>query len=124
MVNGAMRAGGTTTWTNGWLNVSAAHAAGCRAVLCCACMVCRDQLLLDQPDWDFDWFMSTQLSDYLIMSQEFMDEYNTELQQHAGSAPAEVGITLWFLPADSHMLYLSAVGPCWRGALVATVCVG
>lgn len=37
-------------------------------------VLCRDQLLVDQPDWDFEWFMATHLSDYLVMSQQFMDE--------------------------------------------------
>jgi len=37
--------------------------------------------MLDQPDWDFAAFMSTHLSDYLVMSQEFMDEYYADTQQ-------------------------------------------
>jgi hypothetical protein len=43
-----------------------------------AIALCRDQLLLDEPDWDFDWFKSTHLKDYLVMSQEFMDEFYAE----------------------------------------------
>lgn len=54
----------------------------CVLVVVCVCVcVHRDQLLLDQPDWDFDAFMSAHLADYLIMSQEFMDEYWAEQQQ-------------------------------------------
>jgi hypothetical protein len=44
------------------------------AGLCC----CRGQLLLDQPDWDYQGFMSKHLSDYLVMSQQFMAEYFAE----------------------------------------------
>lgn len=52
----------------------------CRAVAVLAClfMACRDQLLLDQPDWDYEGFMSAHLGDYLVMSQQFMAEYFAE----------------------------------------------
>eukprot|EP00879_Flechtneria_rotunda_P018383 GHRR01019282.1.p2 GENE.GHRR01019282.1~~GHRR01019282.1.p2 ORF type:complete len:151 (+),score=38.02 GHRR01019282.1:107-559(+) len=40
-----------------------------------------DQLLLDQPDWDFQAFINQHLQDYLIMSKEFMDEYYATEQQ-------------------------------------------
>jgi hypothetical protein len=36
---------------------------------------------LDQPDWDFQYFMDTHLKQYLVMSQEFMDECFAEQQQ-------------------------------------------
>lgn len=46
-------------------------------LLCCR----RDQLQLDQPDWDFQEFMSAHLPDYLVMSKEFMEEVFPEQQQ-------------------------------------------
>lgn len=75
-----MRTGGMCTFTNGWLSVSVLLLLP-RACVCVCVVVCRDQLLLDQPDWDFDGFMSTHLSDYLVMSKEFMDEFYAEQQQ-------------------------------------------
>jgi hypothetical protein len=40
----------------------------------------RDQLLLEQPDWAFDEFMSQHLAAYLVMSAEFMDEFSQQQQ--------------------------------------------
>ncbi len=48
-------------------------------------LLCRDQLLLDQPDWDFDWFLATHLSDYLVMSQQFMNECFAEAKQQSNA---------------------------------------
>lgn len=50
-------------------------------MVCMSVVCCRDQLLFDQPDWDFSEFMSQHLPDYLTMSQEFMEEYFPAAQQ-------------------------------------------
>jgi hypothetical protein len=78
MVNGAMTSGVLITWTAGLQNVSAVSAVCRVAAESFCCMACRDQLLLDQPDWDYQGFMSAHLSDYLVMSQQFMAEYFAE----------------------------------------------
>eukprot|EP00878_Enallax_costatus_P031326 GHUV01034252.1.p1 GENE.GHUV01034252.1~~GHUV01034252.1.p1 ORF type:complete len:101 (+),score=46.50 GHUV01034252.1:631-933(+) len=41
----------------------------------------RDQLLLDQCDWDYQAFVAEHLADYLIMTKEFMEECFPDQQQ-------------------------------------------
>ena len=88
MVTGAMMNGALITWASGSLNVSRLKIQPVPDWLPCCCWLaaithcaCRDQLLLDQPDWDFDAFMSSHLDDYLVMSHQFMEEYFAEQQQ-------------------------------------------
>ncbi|KAF6261215.1 Butirosin biosynthesis, BtrG-like protein [Scenedesmus sp. NREL 46B-D3] len=40
----------------------------------------KDQLLLDQPDWDFSGFMAQHLPEYLTMTKLFMQECFPEQQ--------------------------------------------
>jgi hypothetical protein len=40
----------------------------------------RDQLLFEQPDWDFQLFTSQHLAAYLEMTRDFMKEYFPEHQ--------------------------------------------
>jgi hypothetical protein len=35
----------------------------------------RDQLLLDEPDWDYSLFLTRDLQQYLVDSEEFMREF-------------------------------------------------
>ncbi|KAF8058053.1 AIG2LD [Scenedesmus sp. PABB004] len=89
----------------------------------------RDQLLLDQPDWDFDAFMAQHLPEYLNMSAAFMADPARPRRRDCGAAPWRLGPCLYAASAAGGSCELrdspqqaDASSSCYYAAAAAPPC--